>query len=120
VQVTSTEVDTYLSHFIRRDFVDAEVETLEEIETVIDGWRAAHQEELQRPPPPPPSPEAPVVKKPDMGGWGPEFQGSVWGSGSDDVMAGGEEGKASKFCIACGVSIPVKARFCPDCGEKQA
>jgi len=26
---------------------------------------------------------------------------------------------ASKFCTACGHSIPQAARFCPDCGKAQ-
>ena len=35
-------------------------------------------------------------------------------SGPTDTPLGG-----TKFCIACGHSIPAQARFCPDCGKPQ-
>jgi membrane protease subunit (stomatin/prohibitin family) len=41
------------------------------------------------------------------------------GAGAPSLFAGQGGAAATKFCIACGHSIPGQAHFCPECGKPQ-
>ena len=116
VHVSSMETDDYLTYSIVKEFADAEVETLEEVGMVIEGW---------------------LLQGGGGGGGGQGGQGGVreleeeaeaavsapGGLGIEEEGEGGEkeEGgvESSKFCIACRAVLPARAKFCSTCGEAQ-
>lgn len=101
VHVSTMETDDYLTHFITKEFVDGEVEDLKEIVPLIDNWV---RQGKQRPP-----------KKKAVGGTGSTSDTS---SGVDCIEAS-QDKEESKFCIVCRAILPVRAKFCSACGEKQ-
>ena len=106
VHVSSMETDDYLTYSIVKEFADAEVETLEEVGMVIEGWLSQGGQ--------------------GQGGVG-ELEKAVSGLGGLGVEENGGEGgkkdgggaETTKFCIACGAVLPARAKFCSTCGEAQ-
>lgn len=112
VHVRSMETDDYLTHFIVKEFADAEVETLKEVGMVIEGWLSqggrgegedGHVRALEE--------TAEVAGS----GLGVDAEGK--GKGGENIGVRGVED--SKFCIACRAVLPARAKFCSTCGEAQ-
>lgn len=112
VHVSTMDADDYLTHFIVKEFADAEVETLLEIGPLIEGWLLeggqgqtikSNRVEEQ---PGAAAAAPPAVAVPAMG-MSMEYE----------EKGAGEEG--SKFCIACRAVLPTRAKFCSACGESQ-
>lgn len=100
LHINTMDTDDYLTHFIVKEFADAEVETLQEIAHVIEGWLQQHREvagqQLSSASTAAAVADASPVEKPAS-------------------KAAGD----TKFCIACGEKIPKRAKFCSSCGESQ-
>ena len=105
IQVTGTETDDYLAHFIVKEFVDAEVESIGEIEGVIQAWiDECSMDE-----------KALAASAIDAAA----SSSSTLGGKADGDKGGVGEKATTKFCIACGEKLPVRAKFCSACGEPQ-
>lgn len=114
VHVTATEADDFLTYSIVKEFVDAEVATIEEMAAVLEAWleegavggatgdggMGAQQAQAQAPPP-----EALAVAPAST-------------SSSTSNGGGGVDGE-TKFCISCREVLPKRAKFCSACGEPQ-
>ena len=99
----------YLAHTIAKEFADAQCETLEEVGKVIEEWSKAWEMEEKR-------------RKEALDTSSEAVSPSSSSPAVQEVKADGDSSStssSSKFCIGCGTRIPVKARFCPACGEKQ-
>ena len=99
VQVTATEADDFLAYSIVKEFADAEVETIEEMGSVLDAWLAEGAGAAQAQAVAPASASAAAAAP----------QESVQPRGGDDT----------KFCISCREVLPKRAKFCSACGEAQ-
>lgn len=92
------EADDYLAYSIVKEFADAEVETIGEIEGVIQAWIDKWA----------------MTEKASSGGV------KAKGDGESRASIGeGEEKKTTKFCTKCREVLPIKAKFCSACGEPQ-
>lgn len=72
------------------DFMDKELDNISEVPALIDEWNEKYAQK----------------------------QASM-SSDAGVPAAGGKQKGSGKFCIDCGVKIPLSAKFCPDCGFKQ-
>lgn len=112
VHVRSMETDDYLTHYIVKEFADAEVETLKEVGVVIEEWlsqgcRNGGEEDHVT--------ESGEIAEAAGSGLGLDAEGKE--EGGEKLGRRGVEG--TKFCIACRAVLPARAKFCSTCGEAQ-
>lgn len=95
--------ENFLSDSIQKDFCDATVDRLEDIVKVLEGWHRAG----------------------GSGGTEEEERGTTMAVTVEEIDGGGGGGTVgprdggTKFCVYCGTKVPMVAKFCSSCGERQ-
>ena len=107
----SIGADDYLVDSLQREFADAVVDNFADISTVLSEWQ---QSAMQR------------VNARKMTGESIETEVetvAVVEISSAQQLPDAERNEAEtetkKFCMYCGVKLPISAKFCSACGEKQ-
>lgn len=106
LHINTMDTDDYLTHFIVKEFADAEVETLQEIVHVIEGWLQQHRE---------------VAGQELSSAGGPSLASAAAAVARATPVEkpASKAAEETKFCIACGEKILKRAKFCSSCGESQ-
>jgi hypothetical protein len=109
--------DEYLVDSLHSEFADAIVDTFDQVHNVLTDWQAKAQQRRQGDKKE--DEESTIIQLSTVDN---ELEVDNLSPQSKTISQsnGATAASDTKFCMYCGVKLPIVAKFCSSCGEKQS